>query len=311
VTNSFSSLAIASDSSPSPSFDGSVRIDHSPGGQVSYHNGKTTFAPASGGTVQADRNKAHTSGKITEFRREGGAARLSGALSENSIVNVNGIETSVKAALASGLIVGNGDGSYSVAGEQAPAAQMPDQTDPALADMEALGDTAAETSLTEVCTKASPAEVLGVVNALANGEGISERHVGKIASQMGIEPGEAMERAQVIHQAFVGQAMDTIGKSGLDAQEVVNWAWENRPDLMKKAISRHAADRTTKGYGDVVKAYLGGLEKASPQTILNAKLPPGCTARKGKDGTIIVNTPHGEFSWQSLLRMGAVSVRRG
>ncbi|CAA7611406.1 hypothetical protein MCP1_10042 [Candidatus Terasakiella magnetica] len=158
---------------------------------------------------------------------------------------------------------------------------MPDQTDPALADMEALGDTDVETSLTEVCTKASPAEVLGVVNALANGEGISERHVGKIASQMGIEPGEAMERAQAIHQAFVGQAMDTIGKSGLDAQEVVNWAWENRPDLMKKAISRHAADRTTKGYGDVVKAYLGGLEKASPQTILNAKLPPGCTARKG------------------------------
>lgn len=316
MTDSFSSLSLGGGSSApalshgTPS-DGMV-VSHYRGGQMTYHRGQMTYTPGGAVTVQGTHDiKAHSSGRITEGRAAGRSTRVAGSLSDNSIVNVHGMETTVKAALAAGLIVNNGDGTYSVAeGRPAPADQKQDQTDPALADMEALGDKDAEASLTEVCNKASPVEVLGVVNTLAKGEGLSERLVGKIASQMGIEPGEAMERAETIHKAFIGQAMDTIGKSGLDAQEVVDWAWENKPDLMKKAISRHAADRTTKGYGDVVEAYLDGIEKTSPQTILNAQLPPGCTARQGRDGTIIINTPQGDFSWKSLLRMGAVSVRK-
>lgn len=270
-------------------------------------NGQVTM---SGGhrapVVQAPTNTALEAGKVSHARDSWGIVKTGADINENSVVNIRGMETTIKAAMAAGLVERNADGSYSTKGETSPQEQAP--ADPN-ADDERMDDSV-ETLFTEAVKKASMDDLFGVLNAASKGEATPEAAIGRIASQMGLEPGEVMQRAETIRGAFTQQAMTKIGQSGFDAQDVVNWAWENRPDLMKQAIYAHVTDRHTKGYDAVVKAYLGGLEKSDPSAILGAQLPNGFTARKAADGKIIVSTPHGEYSWASLVAMGAVSAGR-
>ena len=306
----YSALSIPNGNTPANVSPDRVQVNRQGGVSMTLTNGVvTTTSSMATREIQAPRNSVQNSGTITEARNSWGSVKTGSDITEASIVNIGGIETTIKAAMAAGMVTRNADGSYAVAGGQQAPQDQP-QADPN-DGMESLGDEAVEASITEIATKAAASDVVGVINALSKGEGIPETAVGRIASQMGLEPGEAMHRAETIRAAFETQALNTIGKSGFEAQDVVAWAWENRPDLMKQAIYKQATERTTKGYDGVVKAYLGGLEKSSPQTILNAKLPSGMTAHQQQDGTIMVTTPQGNFSWSSLLRMGAISVGRG
>lgn len=304
----FSALSIQTQNT-SPAAPERAHVNRVGGVQMTAVNGKiSTTSHGMASTVERDpRMVSQTGGTITLARNSWGTTKTGSDITEASIINLNGMETTIKAAMAAGMVVRNADGSYAVVGAQSTQ-QQPAQEDPN-AGMEGLGDDALEASITEVASKASASDVVSVINAISKNEGIPEAAIGRIASQMGLEPGEAMARAETIRQAFETQALAAIGKSGFDAQEVVAWAWANRPDLMQKAIYSHATERHTKGYGNVVKAYLGGLEKSNPQAILNAQLPQGMTARQMRDGSIMVSTPHGDFPWSALLRMGAVSVR--
>ena len=109
--------------------------------EIIMNDGAATFTKDIGTTShQVNPSPAPVaSGVITQGRTSSGSPILNGALTTNSIINVGGAETSVKAALAAGLIQANADGSFSMVSAEAQAqAQQQREKAKAQAEAEAL-----------------------------------------------------------------------------------------------------------------------------------------------------------------------------
>ncbi len=244
---------------------------------------------------------------IREARTTFGIPKTGSDITEDHIVNLNGMEGRIKDMLNAGLLVRTQDGSYAVPGTKTPE-ETPEWAEESPAEtMESLGNEL-EGSITEVAQNASVGDVMSCITSIANTGDINEKAVDRIASQMGLEPEAARDRANTIRAGFESQARATVESGGLDSDDVFNWAWENKPDLMRQAIIQQATQRNTKAYQSIADEYVLGMDKINPDAIMTAQLPEGMTPVQRKDGTILIKTSHGEYSWGALVRSGAISI---
>lgn len=281
-------------------------------------DGQMTHRDHDGGTVQftGETPSATTGQKITQARTPSGFPRSGATITENDIVKVNGQEGRIKDMMRVGLITQNPDGSFSLADRNGPTNRQQGQRHDAAQDQqrdqpqgEALSEDA-EATITEVATKAQPGDVMGCITSYASTGEFNAASLDRVASQMGLTPEVARDQAESIRAAFEAQAHAAVSASGFDAEEVFAWAWENTPDKLKTAMIKQATERTTKGYQDLVKGYTMALDRANPDAILNAQFPEGVTAKRLKDGAIILKTPHGEVDWRTAVRNGWVKIGR-
>ncbi|RAU22297.1 hypothetical protein CU669_09240 [Paramagnetospirillum kuznetsovii] len=81
-----------------------------------------------------------TTGTITQARTSSGSPVMGGGLNANSVINIGGVETSIKAAMAAGYVQQNPDGTFAVVSQEARTqAQQQRQQARAQAEAEALG----------------------------------------------------------------------------------------------------------------------------------------------------------------------------
>lgn len=292
--------------------------------EITLNDGAASFTPEltrQEATFQVNPFSApNTSGTITQGRTASGSP-VTGGLNANSIVNIGGVETTVRAAMAAGYVQQNQDGTFSMVSQEArQQAQQQRQQEKAQAEAEALGmdgtdaalDQSAEATIATFANHVSPTTAVGAVLDIANGLPIRDSHITQAASQMGKEPAQVRAMVDQVRGAFEAQARSVVDRVGPHADDVFAWASQDPKgrDLMKQAIQDQALKRTTSGYQKVAQAYLENLDAHNPEALLNAQLGEGLEIRKGQNGKLILKTPKGEMEYRSAIKAGLIKISK-
>ncbi len=112
-------------------------------------------------------------------------------------------------------------------------------------------------------------------------------------------------------EAFTRQANAVVEKHGVGAEDVYQWARENAPGELQKAMSRLGTMRQTGGFNDLAQRYVQNLDTINPAAILNADFGPGVTVKREAGGKLIVHTDRGDsYPWQSAIKAGIIKLSR-
>jgi hypothetical protein len=284
--------------------------------EVTIVDGEATYAPHQEATsYQVNPSPAAVNvGAISQGRTTSGSPVFGSAITKDSIVNVGGSETSVKAAIAAGLVQTNADGSFSVV-SQAARVQAQQQQRQAQAEAQNLEigpqegvAPQVEDTIHTFASSVSPSTVMGAVLDFSNGQEVRDSHIHQAASEMGIEPSAVRSMVDQVRGAFETQARAVVDNCGLSSDEVFAWAYQNKPEMMKDAIHQQATMRTTKGYQKVAQTYMENLDTINPQALLNAQLGQGLKVMKANNGKIVIQTPKGQIEYRAAVRSGLIKL---
>lgn len=288
---------------------------------VGYVNGQVLKINRAGGRFAVDGSPPPVDyGQTIERAATTFGRPVSGAhVTPDTVVNIGGLEVQIADAISAGLVREERDGSFRVLSRaertEQEVAQAKRQTkstsegeDNEPSHMESLPPDI-ERQVTEIASGSSPNDALAVLNSYTEDGTVNETALGRIASSMGIEPGEAQTRFQTIVSGFEEQARKAVTKAGVDDPEAFfEWAWEHRREDMQKAMRDQAKNRTTKGYAKLAGEFgTTSYLDLPPDDIINAQLPDGVSARKLKTGEVILNVRGVEVSWKEAVRRGLVS----
>lgn len=277
--------------------------------------------------------------QITEAKNDHGRRIFSDQVTDSSVINVRGQETTVAAASRAGLIEKGSDGMWNItdrgSGRKAPeppeAAVDYLRERPELADKfnEKYGQGAAEEALqndgaevmdsetenqiTEVAETTNPNDIQSLISDAATGNDFSEETLGRIASHLGQEPEQVRETAQHVRQAFASQARGTVEHEGVDADEFLAWAYRDRPEQIQAAIRKQATERSTQGYRELAQEFAtvryADMARNSPETLLQAEYPEGVTAFQAPNGEVVLEIDgFGQVPFEIAQKKGWVSV---
>lgn len=169
-----------------------------------------------------------------------------------------------------------------------------------------------ESGLRQIGSSVPSADIYEGLNSLAKGEDVPTHVVGAMASHMGLEPGEAMETINTLRGQFEAQALHSVSGSGVDAQAIFDWARDNKPQELQRAIMDHATQRTVSGYKGLAQDYMNNLDSIDPEAIINAEFGGGISASMKTDSNgrkaVVLSTPRGEVDWKTAMRLGYVNV---
>jgi hypothetical protein len=291
--------------------------------EVTFNDGAASFTPhretQESSTFQVDPHPASVnSGVLTQGRTASGSPVSGSGLTRESIVNVGGSETSVKAAIAVGLVQANGDGSFSVVSPAARAQaqlqhQQQSETQERIDAAPEVETVAAEVegTITTFATNVSPSTVMGAVLDFSNGVDVRDSHISAAASEMGVEPSQVRAMVEQVRGAFETQARAVVDGMGVPSDDVFAWAYQHKPELMQQAIRQQATQRSTKGYQQVAQTYLENLDTINPAALLNAELGNGLKVKKANNGRIVIQTPdRGDIEYRAAVRSGLIKIGR-
>jgi hypothetical protein len=224
----------------------------------------------------------------------------------DSVIRINGAEVTVDQAVAMGWLTRPNQGGTPAAAvpqgvAQEAEQQQPEDVHPDL-QTEAV-DRETEQTFTSLVESTSAGTQIAAVNDLATDGEISERHLGELASQMGVEPGQVQAMVEAMRPAFEKQASSAIESYGVAAEDVMEWAQEARPREAQEAVNRHLTLRNTHGYHKLAQHYVQNLDTINPDAILSAEVIGGKVERIG--GKIVLTNAKGQrMTWSEALALG-------
>jgi hypothetical protein len=277
------------------------------GGAVSYSGGEaqTINAYSSFNTASLDPSQG------LQARTKTGSPRQ-GELQMSDIVKVpGGGETTLQNAVSLGLVerdqsgrwVAVPDGAAKIIAESAPQEVPQDEG-------EAFSNPAVETALADICSTVSGTTQVSVLQQLVNNGEIHQNTLNRAASESGIAPSELSQRLDGVVQGFQHQAETVLkGMGADDPSQFWEWAQATHKDDLKRAMTAHAMERTTKGYAPLFQTYIETLDSHSPEDILSAEFGSGIKAQK-IDGKIVLDIPaYGRMTYRSAIKSGLITVR--
>jgi hypothetical protein len=277
------------------------------GGVVSYSGGEATTVDA----YQSFNASDLTSSGPLDVRTPWGSPRQ-GALQPNDIVRLPSGETTVQVAESLGLIEKDIHGRYVIVPDGEARALASEQPQEAPQDdAQALPDTAAEANLADLAAIISPSTQVSVLQQLVGNDGnIHPNTLARAAGESGLEPGVLNDRISTVVQGFQHQAETVLKGLGADDPSTFwEWAQENHAADLKKAMTDHAMERTTRGYQPLFERYVESLAEHSPHDILNASFGSGIKAQM-VDRQVVLEIPgHGRMTYRSAVKAGLITVK--
>jgi hypothetical protein len=276
-------------------------------------------------------------GVIASARSSGGRPLTGTEITRSSLVTVDGVTTSVAAAVAMGLIRVDGrTGLYvdmnstgPAVAPQTPAEERAAQLVKDQAELQRIVDAKREAeekaNTTEVpvaepfdaTTEALLSETIkglgnqsaqAAVHSIINTGELSAGLTASIAGQLGIEGPQAAERAQVLMGAFKSQADAAVGVDSAEA--IWDWARDNRAAALKDAMVRHANEGTTGRYADIAQDYFASL--ADTQEGRDLIMASNDATARGisvdqRTGKVFITAPKvGKVEWRNAVKLGMI-----
>jgi len=231
-------------------------------------------------------------------------------LRNDDIVMIEGIETSVENARRLGLIAENEYGKLVNAAQASDLVKREEpETDPS-AHGDAFANPEDEAYLAEASSKTMPGTQVSAINDIVTKGEVTRGTLERLASEAGIEPGEAQAEVAKVHGLFMDQARKVVSEVGpIDFTDFGHWAWKHSPNAIQEAIRSHAMYRQTDGYRALAREYMETMDLHDPHAILEADFGPGVKATKSHDGRVFLDiNGKGQVSWRQAVQLGLVKV---
>lgn len=235
------------------------------GYRFEYANGESQMVPK----VQEAGEQGIGSGVFNGATNNGVMVRHITDVRDSTLVTVGGLQMAAKSAAELGLIARNADGSYSEVPTGEPIKKttiedkpqdLPQESDPynpALSSgviENALESCAIELGNGQPNYQALDRHALSAISGMAKGD--LGGAVGRLASSVGVEPGEAEAFIAGVFESFRTQAGNYINtKHGVNAEDVFNWAEDYLSTPEKSALYHSvylgrsgALDKLTESY---------------------------------------------------------------
>ena len=281
------------------------------GGRWSAHTGEVTLnAEAPRQNMSPDLSNARNDNILATARRPTGAPVV-GDLRPTDYVRHGGMDLTVREAVRFGLLEAVPGGGYrQVSAEQTPVAQKEEvKIDKGYVEgNEAFDAPEAEEAFATLVGSVDPGVQYATLNDLTTTGEVSSATLSRIASQMGIVPEQAGAMIDTVVGAMQRQADAAISAAGVaDPQEVYRWAKAAHPKALAAAMHAQAAGRSTAAYAKLAREFLGTKANADVRSFVNSPRGQALQARKGHNGTTVVNVPGiGEVRYEVALKMGLI-----
>lgn len=245
--------------------------------------------------------------------------RVSGSdITPDTIVTVGGMETTVAAAAALGLLKRDANGTW-VDAQGVNSLGTPEQntqrskenetqeSESGEPPVEMLDSPEAEQTLTQYATfgnGTNRADMVVNFQSVINGKGFDADALSNIAARMGLPAETVASQAQEVFAAFRRQADAAVGHN---AQAVWDWAQSHAPTELRAAMERQFMRGTTDGLKALASRYFETLDQHNPEMILNSQDAKARGIRMEPDGRITVRLANGvRTTWRQAVRMGAI-----
>jgi hypothetical protein len=237
------------------------------------------------------------------------------ALTLDSIIAFDGMETTVEVAMGMGHVTRDASGRFVVTGGPTPTEQAEAEAvaqDTAAPETRPVMDAQSEALLSQACAVA-PSQVLAASAAIIGAGSITAQAVEQIATGMGIEPAEARARIAVVMKGYADEAVTHAAKaaqtSNVVAQEALAAFSKAKPSAFREAAERHAHTGMP-DYGTAVVDYVAALEQTDPQRILSyAPVAGRHVYFNQSNGRIMVRFDGTETTWDNSVRQRLITVK--
>ncbi len=279
-----------------------------PGLSLNQTAGKTYRFGPDGSSVQSNsqvnlyRPVDPSAGIVATARTAWGTPVDAYNLSDDDIVDVGGLQTSVAVARSMGLIAQDRSGRF----EDAPQAAQPNTpAEPEGQDYETFTDKGAEEALTGWVSSTSPgSQIRALFQVYENGE-VSRDTLTAMASEAGVEPHQMEGQINRVIAAFEKQADEVITKAGVPINAFLGWAEANREGDLRNAMTELTMQRSSKALAALAGEF---IDHIPADLIVDAEFGPGISAQKFGDEAVLVIEGHGSMSLGAAVRAGLVKL---
>jgi hypothetical protein len=235
----------------------------------------------------------------------------------------NGVQTSVAAAMAAGLLsadykTANSSTSANSNSVQAVQQQQDQQQKPVEREddspysdfnssqpVELPGE--AESIMVEAVANMNHGTVSSIVGTVLAGRQVTPDQLEHAGQQMGVSVEEAQAKLNTVMEGMRNQVLNAVGP------EVVAWAQKNDPEAVQRAGQRQALEGSLAGWGELNSRYMSQLDRTNPRAIVDSEAGKQLGARIEPNGQVTIDLPNGigRVSWQNALRQGWIAPRFG
>jgi hypothetical protein len=279
-------------------------------------------------SIQQGQHVSHNSGNSTSqgnttapaaIKSPLGSVRSGADVKPTDVVTLrSGFETSVAAALATGMLTKDAQGNYleSFIGEggvSTPTPAASEATDSekqtqerATSEPVATLDESSEVILDTFIGSVGSGDLQGGLKAMLDGGSLPDDVVARAGSRLGLESEQVRAQVETVRSAFERQAVDAVGARVLD------WAKQNRLPELKDAAREQVNAGTLKGYTALSRQYVEQLAKIDPDAILRSPDAQARGVRRESNGTITVEIPDvGRIEWRAAIKAGFIGPKFG
>jgi hypothetical protein len=218
------------------------------------------------------------------------------------LVSIGGMQTTIDAAVASGFLVRNQDGSFS--DKAAPVklrnpvaeaeATKPAEKEDTKKGIENALNLSSETTdaLTKIATTAMQGDTIKAMDSIILNGDVDKNTLSRIASQMSIEPEDAQALLAQAAHGFYEAAEDLLGAGGIDSEAFSAFANSDPANAAKLAEASRALVMTndTAGLKEMATSFYESADKFMPEETRQALTDAGFDYRDGPDGLkVMVN----------------------
>lgn len=244
----------------------------------------------------------------------------------NDRVFVDGMETRIDAAVLNGYLVRNADGSFSDAAQ-------PVLKNPARAAMEgthqgkpeAAGEVAGgedfhigeegEAAMTSLLQGAMTSDVIRARDEILHHGGVTENTLGRMASAMNMEPSQAAEMVNAVHQGFYDTAMDHLADLGVtdeDALEAFIGANPQIAQSLPKVANDLFTNNDTSGLDALADKFMTQADRFMTEDVKAALEEAGYGwADDGQGGLRVVLAGGQQVSFEVAVKQKIITFSKG
>jgi len=257
------------------------------------------------GTVRL--NMAHVerpTGILASARTQTG--RATSDLTPQTLVMINGRETTLAVAQHLGYVSRDEQGRYVETPEQQRAereAARNSQQDKLEDAPESFADADAEAVLAEMIQQVPTHTQHSLVNTYVQGKEPSVAELHDLSKALGVPESEVTAAIGAVFDSFKGQADKFAVAQGVNADDVENaWEWlrANKGDELRNAMRQQAYSRSSKVYGELIQTYLRSVKPSA-----EALAAEGVKVST-RDGAELINIKGMQMTVATAARLGLI-----
>lgn len=257
------------------------------------------------------------SGVMATVKSNSGGAIYGRNPTGQDTVDIGGTRTSIDVAVGMGLLVRNGDGSFSdiekpVALKDPRGASKGEskaETPKAETDGLSFGDEA-DGVMQELLGSQNPGDLFKTMDSVLLRGDVDKGTIERMASMAGVEPHEMHEKVATVWRGAYDNAMDIMSEAGVTNEDGFEAFLADNPRIaasMSEAARNYFAHHKTEGLQTMAGEFLAQADKYDTDNMRNLLTEAGWEYQEAPDGGLQVMVNGTPVSWEVAVKQQIIT----